>query len=753
MAQESDKYRLLFEEQKKLREETEQRLRATQQDLHTAQQSLHDEREQIRPTTIFEFLDGCHTHLFRGLTVRNPKDSTKGDLSNPDGKLRPERIRQWPDFAAEQGRIWKDLIGMDFVLERHFKSLHGLAESGAELRTEKTGSELDLRQFQHETLTRPVRSVVTKLHSNIQIRQHFRLLGSITFENHGNTLSEESTETRSLEGPPRPTKLRKTGRADATPVTTPRSSRPLADEFCIYNKGDGENVPAYIVELKAPHKLPLSTINSMLHDMDLEDVLLHTPDEPEEIACRREMAAVITQAFSYMIKSGVGYGYVCTGEAFIFLHVGKDPTTVFYYLSTPGKDVGETTGYTGRTDSPNKLHLTAVGQVLAFTLKAMQVEPYCQSWRTEAEAQLKPWRLIYQDDAIVSSPRTVTTQEYTPEHQNRVDYARSSPIVTRSKKPLLLRSSPCNPSQASSRSPVDSSDEDPTDVMDSPSKAPRSSANVMVVIPSRSSDRSSFQRYSENQGRSRPYCTHKCLLGLSKEGPLDEACPNIADHGTGQHQINLSKFSVLLHEQLLNKAKRISDPYESDGCESLHIHGSRGALFEVVLMPYGYKLVGKGFPPGLSSYLLHENAVYGRLRPIQGRHIPVCLGILDLSKRPLFYDGIARIPRLLLLSHAGIPLPCSDVGSKIIHNTATSSLQAIHQLGVYHGDAFVHNMFWSIENQSVMFIDFERAQIWNSRPSLQVTSLNGKRKKLNAKQVTKMQLKSEMLRMQINLDG
>ncbi|KMU79578.1 hypothetical protein CISG_01996 [Coccidioides immitis RMSCC 3703] len=654
MAQESDKYRLLFEEQKKLREETEQRLRATQQDLHTAQQSLHDEREQIRPTTIFEFLDGCHTHLFRGLTVRNPKDSTKGDLSNPDGKLRPERIRQWPDFAAEQGRIWKDLIGMDFVLERHFKSLHGLAESGAELRTEKTGSELDLRQFQHETLTRP---------------------------------------------------------------------------------------------------LPLSTINSMLHDMDLEDVLLHTPDEPEEIACRREMAAVITQAFSYMIKSGVGYGYVCTGEAFIFLHVGKDPTTVFYYLSTPGKDVGETTGYTGRTDSPNKLHLTAVGQVLAFTLKAMQVEPYCQSWRTEAEAQLKPWRLIYQDDAIVSSPRTVTTQEYTPEHQNRVDYARSSPIVTRSKKPLLLRSSPCNPSQASSRSPVDSSDEDPTDVMDSPSKAPRSSANVMVVIPSRSSDRSSFQRYSENQGRSRPYCTHKCLLGLSKEGPLDEACPNIADHGTGQHQINLSKFSVLLHEQLLNKAKRISDPYESDGCESLHIHGSRGALFEVVLMPYGYKLVGKGFPPGLSSYLLHENAVYGRLRPIQGRHIPVCLGILDLSKRPLFYDGIARIPRLLLLSHAGIPLPCSDVGSKIIHNTATSSLQAIHQLGVYHGDAFVHNMFWSIENQSVMFIDFERAQIWNSRPSLQVTSLNGKRKKLNAKQVTKMQLKSEMLRMQINLDG
>ncbi|KAI1935734.1 hypothetical protein LOZ57_006872 [Ophidiomyces ophidiicola] len=563
---------------------------------YSTRQSLYEEREQKQPTTIFEFLDGCHTHLFRGLTVRNAKYSTKGDLSNPDGKLRRERIRQWPHFAIEQGRIWKDLTGVDFVLERHFKSLHGLAESGAELQTEKTGSELDLRQFQHETLTRPVRSVVTKLHWNMQIRQHFRLLGGITFENHGNTLSEESTETRSAEGL-RPTKLRKTGRVNATPVTTPRSSRPLADEFCVYNKGAGENIPAYIVELKAPHKLPLSAIRSTLHDMDLEEVLLHTPDEPEEVAGRREMAAVITQAFSYMIKSGVGYGYVGTGEAFIFLHVGKDPTTVFYYLSTPGGDVGESTGYTGRTDSPNRLHLTAVGQVLAFTLRAMQAEPYCQMWRMEVEARLKPWRLVYRDNAVVSSPLTATTQEYTPEHQNRVDYASRSPVVTRPKKSLRLRSSPCNPTSVSPRSPVNSSDEDPTDLTSSPSKAPRRPPNVMVVVPSRRSDQPSSQKYSENQSRSRPYCTHRCLLGLSKGGPLDEACPNVADHGTGQHQINRSRFSALLHDQLLKKAKCNHDSSESDGCESLHIHGSRGALFEVVLRPYGYKLVVKGSHP------------------------------------------------------------------------------------------------------------------------------------------------------------
>ncbi|KAI1932033.1 hypothetical protein LOZ66_006950, partial [Ophidiomyces ophidiicola] len=53
-----------------------------------------------------------------------------------------------------------------------------------------------------------------------------------------------------------------------------------------------------------------------------------------------------------------------------------------------------------------------------------------------------------------------------------------------------------------------------------------------------------------NQSRSRPYCTHRCLLGLSKGGPLDEACPKVADHGTGQHQINArmaeTKMSLVL---------------------------------------------------------------------------------------------------------------------------------------------------------------------------------------------------------------
>ena len=56
----------------------------------------------------------------------------------------------------------------------------------------------------------------------------------------------------------------------------------------------------------------------------------------------RLITAVITQIFSYMIRVGLQYGYVCTGEAFIFLKITDDPSTVYYYLSIPNQDVEQT---------------------------------------------------------------------------------------------------------------------------------------------------------------------------------------------------------------------------------------------------------------------------------------------------------------------------------------------------------------------------------------------------------------------------
>ncbi|KAL4866795.1 hypothetical protein BDV12DRAFT_172469, partial [Aspergillus spectabilis] len=82
--------------------------------------------------------------------------------------------------------------------------------------------------------------------------------------------------------------------------------------------------------------------------MDLDEVVRLQKEESPEVICRHVVAAVNTQIFSYMIHAGLEYSYGCTSEAFIFLHVlHDDPSTIYYYPSVPGEDVGPTTGWTG----------------------------------------------------------------------------------------------------------------------------------------------------------------------------------------------------------------------------------------------------------------------------------------------------------------------------------------------------------------------------------------------------------------------
>lgn len=687
-----DRYlRRRLEEERRLRQNAELRLKSVQR--------------RHQPTTLFEYLDGCHTYLFREIPLQTLNHSPNGSLLY-QGLLLPKRLRHWADFGTEQERIWQDLIETDCVLERRLRPLDFLEKVGERCRATKRYPQANLYDFHWEAVLSPLWCVVTELLSDAELRRHFHLLGSIAFENHKNTLTGELDNDPPLDTPP--------------------------DKFCIYNEGSNQKIPACIVMLKEPFTLPLRTIKSTLYNMNIEDVLLwtplepDTPDTPGEIKDRRLMAAVIIQAFSSMIKSGVGYAYVFTGEAIIFLHVGRDPTKIFYYLSIPGEDVGETTGYV-TPHSPNRLHLTAVGQVLAFTLQAMQKVPYCQRWQREAAARLKWWNMF---------PELVP-RESTPEHQNRVAYAKGSPVMRRPKI---------------SPDPMNSSNKDPSNLTDPPSEAPHRSANVMVLIPSRPRVRLTPKQYCDSRDRSRPYCTHKCLLGLFKRGSLDKACPNVADHGTGRHQIDRLTFLALLQKQLSLSldTKHSHGLYDSDGCESLHTHGSRGALFDVVLLKYGYKLVGKGFPYQFYHHLSWEKDVYERLRPIQGRHIPVCLGVADFFDRCLFYDGIDKISHVLLLSYAGVPLSRAIPDHKSAKDTATLALRAMHKLGVYHGDAFVRNMFWSTKEKSVMFISFDRARMWDTGRGQR---RNRKRKRPVAEgAVNQGTLKIEELKMQADLE-
>ncbi|OJD18221.1 hypothetical protein AJ78_01721 [Emergomyces pasteurianus Ep9510] len=715
------------------RQAEEKQLQA-EEEKRQAEEATRQAEKQMLPTSLPEFLDACHIHLSVGISLRvNHKTGTTGKPENAESKLRPDKIREWTTFPQEQSCIWNDLFATDFVSDRHFTSLNTLRESGDEMRLRSLGSEMDLGYYERYAVEDRVSAVIRQLHSNDLLRNLFNLKGEIQFENHGNSLSPENRFTEPDVGSSQQSPVRKRQRkvdkdGDALPVTPTvrsRSTRPRADQFCVYNTGPVEAIPAYIIEYKAPHKLTKNIVEAGLMDMEVAEVIEDIEENDPVKAARWRVAACISQTFSYMIQSGLEFGYVCTGEAFIFLRVGSDdPTTVYYYLSVPNDDVGNTTGWVSGSDCDNRLHLTTIGQVLAFTLRALQTPPRNQDWRNHAQTVLKKWRIVYGNIPGSDSEETSGKKlsDYKQNRPSRNEYIRISPIKTRPKGPVV--GSSCRPTETSTNwetSDDDSSGNGGCDP-DSPSTGlPGRSSNVMVVVPPPKSAHGGSNSQASGQSK---YCTHKCLLGLVNGGLLDKNCPNVARHGSGkQHEINHHELLKLARSQILREDR---GPF---GCESMHKHGVSAALFTFTLFSHGYSFVAKGTPVEF-GYSPYEENIYGRLRSIQGARVPVCLGSLDISSRPLFYDGIARIGYLLFLSHAGSPIKfCADPDTpRDVEHHIKEALSDIHELDVRHCDIHSGNVFWSAENKDVMIIDFDRAMISSKKQLMKKTASKKRRR-------------------------
>ena len=619
----------------------------------------------------------------------------------------------------------------DLVSERHFTSLHTLEESGEAIRRRMMSSELDLHLFQRSTVEDHVSLIIERLSEKLTLRQKFRLQGSVKFENHANTLSpesqlEEGVEKMTVSGMRRrsprlhakakgaqslaetePTEL------DSSSPRTARSSRPRADQFCVYNTSpqDTENrVAAFILEYKAPHKLPLSYIYEGLDDMNLEDVIRWREVDTPRDRFRRLIAAVITQAFSYMVKIGSEYGCVCTGEAFIFLRVPDDPRAVYYFLSVPKGDVGATTGWVPDLDSTNRLHLTAVGQMLAFTLQALKTPPRSQKWRTDAAAQLNSWEVVYDDLLDTLPPGNTPSSEYQPPRHD--GFLRMSPVQLRG-KPIQSSSSCRRPENQR-----EASDEEPDP--DTPSRQPLSQRTSRTqTIAGSSSNRTSRRGAEGGQ-----YCTQDCLRGLVEGCPLDTSCPNMQDHGESHHRIDQSTFLVLLRQQL---AKDMDT-----NCQPIGVPGACGVFFRVRLKSYGYTVAAKATPTDFVQRLKREATIYKHLQSIQGSHIPVHLGNIDLET-PYFYEGIAELVHMMFLSFGGnrIAQHLTSENRPFLIRQVDCAAQAIHSLGVLHKDLMPRNILWNEKIRQVMVVDFERAEVIKPRPVLGAISANRKKKQLD----------------------
>jgi len=175
--------------------------------------------------------------------------------------------------------------------------------------------------------------------------------------------------------------------------------------------------------------------------------------------------------------------------------------------------------------------------------------------------------------------------------------------------------------------------------------------------------------------------------------------------------------------------RQLSRDLDND-CEPVGVHGARGALFKIRLTSHGYTLAAKCTTVDFIGHLEQEAAIYKRLCPIQGFHVPVYLGNINLD-HPYFYDSIAKIVHMMFLSFRGqlISHHVSTDNRPYLVKQVERSIQAVYRLGVLHRDAMPRNMLWNTEVGEAMMIDFERAEILKPRDVLGVISPNRKRKR------------------------
>ncbi|KAI1357178.1 hypothetical protein F5Y08DRAFT_334047 [Xylaria arbuscula] len=177
---------------------------------------------------------------------------------------------------------------------------------------------------------------------------------------------------------------------------------------------------------------------------------------------------------------------------------------------------------------------------------------------------------------------------------------------------------------------------------------------------------------------------------LASGGPMDGGCPN---------------FAQLARDRGLDADAML-----------LYLSGSVGALFKVRLSFHGYTLVAKGVEHAHLARLQHEKKVYDRLRTIQGKYVPVCLGNVDLDLLYYYDGGVYKY--FLFLGWAGRPLfdLHSEADKAAIVDIVSAGFKAVYNLHVLHSDAEPCNILYDADNGYVMIVDFERAKLFNREP-------------------------------------
>ncbi|KAK3360457.1 hypothetical protein B0T25DRAFT_588846 [Lasiosphaeria hispida] len=617
------------------------------------------------------YLDTCHTFSLTIKVVTDHSLTTRGNTTDPAGRFYPRRIIPWGDFPARQEKIWEQLS------------------------VPPINCEARLRIFERDTVEVAVQKLIDAVYKNPLLRDSLGLRGVVTFESHTNLGPTDKSLSQSLEDMP----LATANTGDTTHVPTTVACQPhdptqgkgkgsRADQFCIHRTLDGSaDVAVVAIEYKPPHKLSQDeVITCLTSEIQPDQDVINKSGKGAAFAAKTLTTAVITQLFSYMISKSIQYGFVCTGQTFVFVHIPDDPTIIYYHVCVPNRDVTD--------NDENRLHHTAVAQVFIFILQALQAAPGTQLWN-DLTTGLSVWPVEYEegaddeetDDELAKTPPSARNKRkepgaspYNPPRQGGVP---RSPIRARSR---------CKPATQPRHRRDDDDDGHQDDHPAPPTLAPLTRSAKAATISSQSAG-------TGQQEQDRPYCTHQCLLGLAFGGPMDKSCLNAATHGP--KHIPAVEFRRLLRAQLATDRGADAD------CVTLYLSGAVDSLFKLRLSAHGYTLVAKGVQAEDMEKLQFENGIYNELRTIQGKHIPVCLGLIDLVL-PYYYNG-GKFRHFLFLSWGGQSLSrCMDqIKNKASAiDAVTSIFTGIHRLGALHGDAEPRNILYDATKGTFMATDF-----------------------------------------------
>ncbi|KAM0800649.1 hypothetical protein BDR22DRAFT_963032 [Usnea florida] len=630
---------------------------------------LEQKAKDAQQTTFYTFLKKCHTELSVTMKVSPyvKTEAVKSSLTAPADRPCPRRLKEWQHFESTRQKLFDKIAAVycspsdpaptPFPELLHIKRMREMVEN------HYVFSELDLRIHEHTNVENMVTRVIDDIVGREELRDAFDLGEGVTFQNHVNNLGDRAEEVRDRPQDP-----------DATdPLPKPAN----ADQISVVERRSGGNSISFLIEYKSPRKLPKALLRQGLrHDMDLE----------HEIISR---AAYSTNEE----EPGVEFGYLSTGEVYLFLQIrGRDPANVYYHLAEPKVDVDF------EEDGLEAVALSAIGQVLCFCLRACGSRRRDQRWRRDAENACLVWsvnpEMIHAQMTPLQPEPEAPASEYKPVRSLNLAKGGDSSRPTGS-----LRAG-CR----ENRVRYYSSDPETSDEQDADAESPSARAKRTGSKATKARKNVQSGNNSAGSGHQRlPYCSHKCLSGLTRHGRLDPQCFNRALHPATKslrHTIDAPTLRILLRSQL--------DADMDNNCTPPDIQGARGALFKLTLASHGYTLIGKGTVRAFVPDLTHEGRVYERLHQIQGTYIPVCLGNINCIY-PYYYDIDVKIVQILLLSWGGVALGSTEYFERLAEICEMED--KLRLAGVEHKDEGCLNVLRDERDGQLMLIDFERATV------------------------------------------